>query len=113
MVALASALIILVVSAFPPPLLFLGVVRRTERYGREPWSRVLRTFSWGAVFAVIIAILLEVVLFALYQRIDRVYVISGQIPNLVTIVLALVIAPFVEEFAKGVGVYFARPMIDE
>ena len=113
MVDATSALIILAVSAFVPPLLFLGVVRRTERYGREPWARVLRTFSWGAVFAVIIAILLEIVLFALYQRIDRVYVISGQIPNLVTIVLALVIAPVVEEFAKGVGVYFARPMIDE
>lgn len=108
-----AVLAILIVSAFTPPLVFLGVVRRTERYGREPIGRVLRTFVWGAIFAVILALILSGVLLALYQEVDRVYVFSGRFPNLELILLALVIAPFTEEAAKGLGVYLARPMIDE
>jgi RsiW-degrading membrane proteinase PrsW (M82 family) len=108
-----AVLVILAVSAFTPPLVFLGVVRRTERYGREPLGRVLRTFLWGAIFAVIVAVILSTVLYVVYQEIDRVYVFSGRFANLETIVLALLIAPLTEEFAKGVGVYLARPIIDE
>lgn len=109
----AALLLLLVVSAFTPPLLFLGLVRRTERYRQEPWGRILRTFSWGAVFAVIIAVLLSVLLFAVFQEFDRVYVFSGRSPSLQTLILALLIAPFTEEFAKGIGVYLARPFIKE
>ena len=106
-------LAILAVSAFVPPLVFLSWVRRTEKYGQEPWGRVLRTFFFGAIFAVILGVILSLVLLAVFQRIDRVYVFSGRNPNIETIVLALLIAPFAEEFAKGVGVYLARPLIDE
>lgn len=109
----ATVLAILAISAFVPPILFLAWVRSTERYGREPWHRVLRTFLFGAIFAVFLAVLLSIVLLILFQEIDRVYVFSGRFPNLETIVLALVIAPFAEELAKGAGVYFARPVIDE
>ncbi|MEK6851368.1 MAG: PrsW family intramembrane metalloprotease [Candidatus Thermoplasmatota archaeon] len=109
----AAVLVILAASAFTPPLIFLGVVRRTERYGREPLGRVLRTFLWGAIFAVILALIFSGVFIALFQEVDRVYVFSGQFPNLEIILLALVIAPFTEELAKGLGVYLARPMIDE
>jgi len=108
-----AVLIILAVSAFTPPLLFLALVRRTERYGQEPWSRLLRTFVFGAMFAVIVAVLLSLALFAIFQEFDRVYVFSGRFPNLETLLLALFIAPVTEEFAKGLGVYLARPGIDE
>lgn len=108
-----TTMIILTVSAFAPPLLFLAWVRRTERFGREPWRGVLRTFAWGAVFAVIIAVILSLLLFFLFNTVDRVYVFSGRFPNLQTIVLAIVIAPFAEELAKGLGVYAAHPRIRE
>lgn len=108
-----TVLLILTVSAFVPPLIFLAWVRSTERYGREPWGRVLRTFLWGAVLAVILAVLLSLVLLTLFQEVDRVYVFSSRVANLEAIVLALLIAPLAEEFAKGLGVYFARPIIDE
>ncbi len=41
--------------------------------------------------------------------------LSGRfgIQNLDLLVLAVVIAPIAEEFAKGIGVYLARPIIDE
>jgi len=111
MVDATTILVILAVSAFVPPLVFLAIVRRTERYGREPWTRVLRTFFWGAIFAVVIAAILELLLFAVYNRIGPVYLFIGEDASV--LVLALLIAPFAEEFAKGVGVYLARPMIDE
>jgi len=110
-------LLILAVSAFAPPLVFLGWVRRTERYGQEPLGRVLRTFFWGAIFAVGIAVLLSLLGLYLFSEVDRVYAISRRLntpaETIVAFVLALVIAPFTEEFAKGLGVYLARPIIDE
>src|SRR2546428_2898878 len=112
MVDASQVLLILAVSAFVPPLLFLIVVRNTEKYGREPWGRVLRTFLWSAIFAVIIAGVLELVLVSVHLQVGPVYLAipSGELG---IIILALVIAPIVEEAAKGVGVYLARPMIDE
>ena len=107
-----ASLLILVVSAFVPALFFLGLVRRTERYGQEPLGRVIRTFVWGAVFAVLIAVLLSVVLILIFQE-SRVYVLTGPDPRIELIVLALIIAPFTEELAKGIGVFLARPAIDE
>jgi RsiW-degrading membrane proteinase PrsW (M82 family) len=113
MVDVVTALLILTVCAFTPPLLFLGGVRRMERFGREPWGRLLRTFAWGAIFAVIIGVILSLVFFSVFQMADRVYVLTGRFPSLEIVVLAIVIAPFTEEFAKGIGVYLARPILDE
>ena len=109
-----SVLLILLVSAFVPPLLFLGVIRKTERYGQEPLGRVLRTFLWGAIFAVIIAVILSVILIYVFQSVESLNPqLTGPDPRIELIVLALIIAPITEEFAKGVGVFLARPMIDE
>src|SRR3970282_2107681 len=113
----AGVLFILAVTAFAPPLIFLGWIRRTERYGQEPVGRVLSTFLWGAIFAVLIAIVLQVIALFLFSEADRVYAIAGRLntpqETAIALGLALVIAPFTEEFAKGLGVYLARPTIDE
>ena len=113
MVDAGTAFLVLGVASFTPPLLFLWLVRSTERYGQEPWDRLIRTFFWGALAAVIISVILEVLLFAFFKEVDRVYVFSGRFPNLGTIVLALVIAPLVEEFGKGVGVYIRERDLQE
>src|SRR5439155_1426956 len=54
-------LLILFIAAFALPLVYLVWIRNSPRYGREPWPTVLKTFAWGAVFSVIIAIILSVV----------------------------------------------------
>lgn len=110
----ASVLIILLLFAFAPPLLFLGMIRRTERYGQEPLGRVIRTFFWGAVFAVIIAVILSVILITVLDSVDSLNpALTVTDPRIELILLAIVIAPFTEEFAKGIGVFLARPMMDE
>src|SRR3972149_3322928 len=60
-----SFLVVLAVSSFALPLVFLGWIRNTERLSREPWFAVLRSFAWGAVFSVLVAILLSLLLLSL------------------------------------------------
>ncbi len=104
---------VLLLFSFLPPVMFLIWVRNTERYRREPWPVVIKMFLWGAVFAVIIAIVLSLLLAVAYDSVVPVYVALGDQQTLQTIVLALVIAPFVEEGAKAVGVYGATYNINQ
>ncbi len=103
-------LLILFIAAFALPLVYLVIIRNSPRYGREPWRTVLKTFAWGAVFSVIIAIILSVLFI----------VVLGQIQPLndffarrfqedpTTLIGALLVAPIVEEAAKGVGATAGR-----
>jgi len=95
------------VAAFAPSLVYLIWVRNTERFDREPYGRLLRVFFiGGALVAVIVAIILESLLLDLLdQQIARVYLVFGEDPNIITLILACVIAPFVEELAKSYGVF--------
>lgn len=103
-------LIVLLVSAFAMPLIFMAWIRNTVRYAKEPWWTVLKAFAWGAVFSVIIAIIFSLILLATLGQ-------SGQLndflsrrfgdPNI--LLGAVVVAPIVEEAAKGLGVRAGRP----
>lgn len=110
-----SFIFVLLILAFTPPILFMAWIRNTEKFQREPWGQVVRTFIWGAIFAVLIAVFLTSILFAIFDRIDPVYVFLGEhgFSDPQVVLLALIIAPFTEEFAKALGVYSARVKIDE
>jgi RsiW-degrading membrane proteinase PrsW (M82 family) len=110
----AIRILVFVIAAFLPPLLYLVWIRNTERYGKEPWGAMLKTFAWGAIIAVIIAIILSLILISIYQQgMERIYVSYGVRPTLDLLILSVVIAPFTEEFAKGIGVYTVRNDITE
>ena len=102
-------LLVLVVAAFLPSVLYVIWIRNTEKYVREPYSRILRVFVFGAIVSIAIAIVIESVALNLIQTsLERVYQAFAQNPNLVTLLLAVVIAPLVEEFAKALGVFQVR-----
>jgi RsiW-degrading membrane proteinase PrsW (M82 family) len=108
-----SFLAVLIVSAFTLPLLFLIWIRNTERFGREPWAAVLRSFLSGAVLSVLIAILFSLVLLAVLQEIGPVNdVLSRRFLNPEMILGALIVAPLVEEAAKVLGARSGRPHTD-
>lgn len=110
----AIRILVFVIAAFLPPLLYLVWIRNTERYGKEPWGAMLKTFAWGAIAAVFIAIILSLILINIYQQgMGRIYVSYGVRPTLDLLILSVVIAPFTEEFAKGIGVYTVRNEITE
>ena len=104
-------LLILFIAAFALPLVYLVWIRNSPRYGREPWPTVLKTFAWGAVFSVIIAIILSVVFILVLDEIQSLNDFFARRfqndPS--TVIGALVVAPIVEEAAKGVGVTAGRP----
>lgn len=110
----AVDLIILVLAAFVPSLLYLVWIRNTERYGREPYGRLLRIFIYGATLSVVVAVVLELLTMALLDmNIERVYEILGRHPSLMSLILAVVIAPLAEELAKGLGVFRNRRFMSD
>ena len=100
--------------AFVPALIYLVWIRNTERHGREPYGRLLRIFILGATLSVVTAVVLEVILMALLSmNMERVYQILGEDQTLESLILAVVIAPVVEEFTKGMSVFRYRRLIAE
>jgi protease PrsW len=105
------SVVILVAAAFVPAIVFLIYIRNQETHGREPWSQIIRAFLFGAVFSVLLALLLETVL---HTESEREYIIGGQPVTVPAVVfLVVVIAPLVEEFAKGLGVRGSKRHITE
>lgn len=100
---------VLLLVAFVPCFLYLVWIRNTEKHSREPYGMLLRVFAYGAVLSVLFAIALELMLSFLFdQNIERVYEFLGENPSIPMLVLACVIAPFVEEFTKALGILRVR-----
>ena len=102
-------LLVLVLAALLPALIYLSWVRQSERLGREPWGLLLRLFAFGALGATIIAGVLELILVDVGNAVSVHYpapefaFLNGH-STLGAFFLVLVIAPFVEEGLKAGGV---------
>lgn len=107
--------VILLVAAFLPPIIYIIWIRNTERYEREPWSRIFGTFIWGAVFGVVLGVLFSVVLIWLFGIAleGPIYEAITEDDYLGTLFLVCVIAPLGEEAAKGLGIFSAGKDLDE
>jgi RsiW-degrading membrane proteinase PrsW (M82 family) len=105
----AVDLVILILVALIPSLIYLAWVRRTERYRAEAWGPVLGAFAYGAVFATITAAILEGIIVGLGTAVSQNYpapefvFLNGNSP-LGVFFLVLLVAPFVEEALKASGV---------
>ena len=101
--------IIIFLAAFIPSIVYLVWIRNTERYAPEPYARLLRIFAYGAVISILIAIVAELFATSLFNaNIERFYRFFGQNPNLTSLFLAIIIAPFIEELTKSIGVFSLR-----
>ena len=109
----AIDLLILVIVAFVPALIYLSWVRRTERYGTEAWGPLLRAFTYGAIFATITAAILEAVIVYAGTAVSQKYpapefVFLNGNSSWGALFLVLVIAPVIEEALKASGVVAYR-----
>jgi RsiW-degrading membrane proteinase PrsW (M82 family) len=86
-------LILLCTFAFLPPILYAIWFRNTERYNREKWKPLIACFLWGATIAVVASIILEFILGVSLA-------ISIQDASVFGLIIAIIIAPFVEELTK-------------
>ena len=107
-------IVILVLAAFVPSLIYLVWIRNTERFAPEPYGRLLRVFAYGAVVSVTLAVLGELFATTLFNaNIERIYDIFGKNPNLSSLALAIVIAPLIEELTKSIGVFRIRRFMSD
>jgi len=112
-IADAEDLVVLVIVAFVPALIYLSWVRRTERYGREAWGTLPKAFFYGPLFATLTAAILEAVIVYAGTAVSQNYpgpefVFLNGNSSAGAFFLVLVIAPFVEEALKGSGVVAFR-----
>lgn len=87
--------------AFVPSLLYLVVVRNSERFGREPYARLLLMFGFGAVVSVIMALVLNTLVLGELMRFERLTDVGDE-----HFWGAVAVAPVVEELVKGLGLVF-------
>lgn len=111
-------LAVVILAAVVPSLIYLVWIRNSERYNRERWMHVLSVYLFGMIISVIAAVLLESLAISVFYA-------SGSIfsqgfwsyepydPTLEIVVLAVVIAPLVEEWTKGWGVVTVRNKLRE
>lgn len=85
-------------AAFGPPALFALSIARAKRYRKEPGHALIRAFFWGATIAAMFALVVNTLVAG---QVARPYL---QDEGMRTLALALVIAPFVEEFGKVAGI---------
>ena len=109
-------LVILIVVALVPALIYLGWVRGTERFQTTTLGPIVGAFVYGALFATLVAAVLELVLVDLGTSVSMnfpapEFVFLNGNSNAGAFFLVLVIAPFVEEALKGSGVYYFRNRI--
>jgi len=107
---------ILLAVAFIPSIWYTVKIRNVEQYSREPWGAIAGAFTWGAFIATITAIFLSfllIILFGYGLSLNREYSYLAEDPALWSLILACVVAPFVEEFTKGVGVFMVGKHINE
>jgi protease PrsW len=82
--------------SFLPPIVFALWVRNRERHQREPLGAILGTFVYGGTLGILLALALSLLLDIGF---------GAAAPALVSLVI---IAPFAEELAKGMGLGFVR-----
>lgn len=104
--------------ALAPPLVYLIWVRDTEICRREPYSALLRAFFFGGTVSIAISYFGELLIMNLlyssgsplargfwnFQPFD---------PTLETLLLAVIVAPIIEESAKALGVLNSYPRLLE
>ena len=51
--------IITVLVAFLPPIIYTILIRYSEKYEREPWGSIGQAFLWGATLSIVMVILIR------------------------------------------------------
>lgn len=86
---------ILFIISFSPAIAYAIWIRNTEKYEREPWNAILSAFLWGASIAIVASLIIEMVMgISLASSIHDYGAYS--------FIMAVLIAPFAEEFAKPI-----------
>ena len=92
-------LIIIIIVAFVPAILYMLWFRSAEIYEREPFFAVQGVFLYGMSFALILAIILELVVMSVLEPF-----LGGLNSFYALLLMAVAVAPIIEEFTKATGI---------
>jgi len=111
-------LVVVILAAVVPSLVYLVWIRNSERYNRERWMHVLSVYLFGMIISVIAAVFLESVAISVFYAPGSIFSqgfwsYEPYDPTLEIVLLAVVIAPLVEEWTKGWGVMTVRNKMRE
>ena len=93
------------------PIGYLAWVRKTERYNTEAWGPLLRAFGYGAFIGTFISAILEGIFLLAYSSVIQPDLGLPGGADATLVILAVVIAPFIEEGMKGLGVWNMRGQV--
>jgi RsiW-degrading membrane proteinase PrsW (M82 family) len=102
----ALDMVIVLLVAFIPAFLYVIWIRNAEVHLREPLTAVAWAFLFGATVSIFIAFIIELI-----AVVPLTFILAEA--TLITLVLAIVVAPIVEEFTKATGVLFVRRRLTE
>ncbi len=86
------------VAAIIPMLIYLTIIWRFDRYDREPFALLLKNYLWGALGAIILALIGSGALSALFAF----FIQSKETLHRTE---TIIIAPFIEEITKGIFLF--------
>ena len=101
MASYALDLTIILAIAFLPSIYYMVRASNSERYGREPYGRLGLVFAYGAIVAILISIVFELVILGNLDRFERIYNLGDE-----SFLGAVLVAPVVEESVKAFGLIF-------
>ncbi|MFZ0699331.1 MAG: PrsW family intramembrane metalloprotease [Thermoplasmata archaeon] len=106
-------IIIIFSVALIPAVLYLLWIRGTERYRTSSWGTVLTAFVYGAIVATLVAATIEGILLDVGTSVSQAlpapeFTFLNGNSTAGQFFLILIIAPFVEEGLKGLGVVLLR-----
>ncbi len=102
-------LVVIIIVAFVPAILYMLWIRSAEIHEREPFLAVEGVFVYGLTIALGLAFVLEVVAVSIIES------LTGGALSAVTmsIILAIILAPLIEEFTKATGVFAVHRRLTE
>lgn len=102
-------LALIVIVAFVPAIIYLLWIRDAEIHEREPMAAIGGVFAYGLTVALGLAFVLELVAISVLDSLS-----GGTLsPITMNVILAVVLAPFIEEFTKLTGVFVVHRRLTE
>lgn len=94
---------VILAAAFIPSLIYVAVLRNSERFDRQSWGSVLVAFLYGAVVSVVLVIVVQLLFGSYLNRF-----LAANLSLSEKLIPVVVAAPLVEELFKGGGLKHFR-----
>ncbi len=103
-------LIITVLVAFIPAIIFTIIIRYSEKFEREPWGSIGQAFMWGGTISIVAVLLIRGFIRIYFEKH---YPEIASDAQYMSFIIVCIITPIVAELVKPIGLLFVRADLDE